>query len=67
MIAEQSTRKVIKELKDHGWTVLRDGKGSHALYGCPTGAHCCSVPVGHKTVSPGVLRDLRKAFGECDC
>ncbi|MET8779642.1 type II toxin-antitoxin system HicA family toxin [Nocardia sp. NPDC050713] len=67
MIAEQPTRKVLKALKAAGWSKLRDGAGSHTIYGCRTGKHDVSVPDGHTTISPGVARSIYKAVGSCDC
>ncbi|WP_199856909.1 type II toxin-antitoxin system HicA family toxin [Nocardia suismassiliense] len=67
MIAEQPTRKVLKGLKAEGWSRLRDGAGSHTIYGCRTGKHDVSVPDGHKSISPGVVRTISKAVASCDC
>jgi predicted RNA binding protein YcfA (HicA-like mRNA interferase family) len=65
MIAEQP--KVLKALEGAGWSKLRDGAGSHAIYGCRTGKHDVSVPDGHRMVSPGVVRTINKAVASCDC
>ena len=46
----QKTKAVKKFLKSQGWEFLRDGKGSHELWGNPQ--------TGHGEVSPGVLRQL---------
>ncbi|MEV4125913.1 type II toxin-antitoxin system HicA family toxin [Nocardia sp. NPDC049707] len=67
MIAEQPTRKVLKALKEAGWSPLRDGAGSHTIYGCPTSKHDVSVPDGHRTISPGVVRTINRAVDSCDC
>lgn len=67
MIAEQPTRKVTKELRAAGFTRVRDAKGSHGFWACPTGQHTMTIPDGHKTISPGVVRKVNKAIAECDC
>ncbi|MEU5404437.1 type II toxin-antitoxin system HicA family toxin [Nocardia asteroides] len=67
MIAEQPTRKVLQALKKEGWSKLRGGAGSHSIYGCRSGKHDVSVPDGHRTVSPGVVRTIFKAVAACDC
>lgn len=40
--------------------------GSHTKYGCPCGSHTFSLPDGHKTISPGVVRKARKALEDCN-
>jgi len=67
MIAEQPTRKVIKQLHAAGFTRVRDAKGSHSKWACPTGKHAVTIPDGHKTISPGVLRNVNKVIASCDC
>ena len=52
----QKTKAVKKFLKSQGWEFLRDGKGSHELWGNPQTGDRLSIPAGHGEVSPGVLR-----------
>jgi len=63
MVSEQPTRKMVKELKDAGWTVIRSD-GRHTVYGCPCGKHTFPLPQSHKTISAGVVRKCRKAIEE---
>jgi predicted RNA binding protein YcfA (HicA-like mRNA interferase family) len=64
MVSEQPTRKIVREFKDAGWTVLRTD-GRHTVYGCPCGKHTQPLPQSHKTISPGVVRKVRKAMEQC--
>lgn len=57
----QKTRDVLKHLKSIGWVFLRDGQGSHELWGLPDESQKASVPTGHRQVSVGVLRQIEKA------
>ncbi|MDR1151259.1 MAG: type II toxin-antitoxin system HicA family toxin [Bifidobacteriaceae bacterium] len=57
----QRTRDVLDYLKSIGWVFLRDGQGSHELWGLPDGSMKASIPAGHREVSPGVLRQIEKA------
>lgn len=60
MIAEQPTRKIQKLLKDAGFTPQRTS-GSHEIWDGPNGT-TVSVPTGHRTISPGVVRKVHKAI-----
>ncbi|AUM17346.1 MULTISPECIES: type II toxin-antitoxin system HicA family toxin [Rhodococcus] len=60
MIAEQPTRKIQKLLKESGFTPQRTS-GSHEIWDGPNGT-TVSVPIGHRTVSPGVVRQVNKAI-----
>lgn len=51
---EQPTRKIVKQLKAAGFTETQ-GKGSHT-----SGATV--VPTGHRTISPGVVRQVNQAI-----
>lgn len=64
MVSEQPTRKVVKDFKAAGWHPLRT-EGSHTVYVCGCGAHTFSLPDGHRTISPGVVRKSYKALAEC--
>ncbi|MHB8262834.1 MAG: type II toxin-antitoxin system HicA family toxin [Acidimicrobiales bacterium] len=66
MVAEEPSRKMIKEFKVARWTALRTD-GSHTMYGCRSGKHRFVLPDGHGTISPGVVRNARKSIAECDC
>ncbi|MGW6658856.1 type II toxin-antitoxin system HicA family toxin [Rhodococcus sp. NPDC055024] len=63
MIAEQPTRKVTKELKAAGFAPART-VGSHTMWITANGKHQVSVPDGHRTISPGVYRNILKAIKE---
>jgi predicted RNA binding protein YcfA (HicA-like mRNA interferase family) len=67
MISEQPTRAILKELDRAGWTRKRQGKGSHSVWQCPAGAHAVTVPDGHPSIRPGVVRSIRKAIEDCTC
>jgi predicted RNA binding protein YcfA (HicA-like mRNA interferase family) len=64
MVSEQPTRKMVREFKDAGWSPVRT-VGSHTVYECATGEHSFSLPDGHKTISPGVVRKARQALTNC--
>jgi len=64
MITEQPTHQMVREFRSAGWTALRTD-GSHTVYGCSCGKHQFSVPDGHRTISPGVVRKARKIITEC--
>ncbi|MCZ9635298.1 type II toxin-antitoxin system HicA family toxin [Rhodococcus sp. BH5] len=55
MVADQLTRKVVKELKT---------AGSHTTWKSENGKVHVSVPDGHRTISPGVYRKVLKAIQE---
>lgn len=62
MVADQPTRKVVKELKPQA-TPLRTA-GSHATWESENGKVHVGVPDGHRTISPGVYRKVLKAIQE---
>jgi predicted RNA binding protein YcfA (HicA-like mRNA interferase family) len=62
VIAEQPTRKVTRELRAAGFTPVRT-VGSHTRWEHPSGV-AISVPDGHRTISPGVYRNILKALKE---
>ncbi len=53
----QKYRDVIKALKANGWVLLRDGKGSHELWGLPDESQKASIP-RHGEVSAGIVGQL---------
>ncbi len=57
----QRTRDVLDYLRSIGWVFLRDGQGSHELWGLPDESVKASIPAGHREVSAGVLRQIEKA------
>ena len=56
MVKPQSYRDVVKILTANGWVLLRQGKGSHELWGLPDGSVYEAVYRGE--VSAGVIRKL---------
>ena len=65
MIAPAPTREIVKQLKKAGFT-KRDDKGSHTVWTCPHGRYSVSVDTGHKTISPGVRRQINEALHLCE-
>ena len=61
VIAEQSTRLVIRQLKRAGFRPTGT-RGSHTKW--QKGANSIIVPDGHKTISPGVDRKILKVIEE---
>jgi len=55
VVSEQPTRKVLRELKDAGFTAVRRS-GSHTVY--MNGTISVAVPDGHRMISPGVYRQI---------
>lgn len=55
----QKYRDVAKALRARGWVLLRQGKGSHELWGLPDESVKESVP-RHGEVSAGVIGQLLK-------
>jgi predicted RNA binding protein YcfA (HicA-like mRNA interferase family) len=67
MVSEQPTRTILNELTRTGWAKKRDAKGSHTFWQCTSGRHTVTVPSGHRTIRPGVVRVIRQAIINCDC
>lgn len=63
MTKPQKYRDVIAVLRSMGWVLLRQGKGSHELWGKPDGSVSAVVP-RHGEVSAGVIRQLTQKLGE---
>ncbi len=55
----QKYRDVVKILRMNGWVFLRDGKGSHELWGLADESRKESIP-RHGEVSAGVIGQLMK-------
>ena len=64
MMAPAPTREIVKQLKAADFN-RSDGKGSHTTWSCPHGAYSVSVPDGHRTISPGVRRQIDTAIRAC--
>lgn len=56
----QKTKDLLKHLRGLGWVFLRDGQGSHEIWGLPDGSQKASIPTGHRETSAGVLRQIEK-------
>jgi predicted RNA binding protein YcfA (HicA-like mRNA interferase family) len=63
MVSEQPTRKMVKLLRDAGWTPVRTA-GSHTMWQSADGTRSISVPDGHRTISAGVVRKIMRAIEE---
>jgi predicted RNA binding protein YcfA (HicA-like mRNA interferase family) len=57
----QKYRDVTKFLRSRGWVFLRQGKGSHEIWGPEDGHMSISIPA-HKEVSSGVVKEIINAF-----
>ncbi|UVO12023.1 type II toxin-antitoxin system HicA family toxin [Mycobacterium sp. SVM_VP21] len=64
MIAPAPTREIVKQLKRAGFA-SRPGKGSHTMWTCPHGNYSVSLADGHRTISPGVRRQVDTAIQTC--
>jgi len=60
VVKEEPTRKITKRLKAAGFT-RTDAEGSHGKGTHPSGAQV-SIPDGHRTISPGVVRQVNNAI-----
>jgi len=64
MVADQKTADVLAELVRAGFTPARTD-GSHPRWKRPTGIGV-SVPDGHRTISPGVYRTIKRARADAN-
>lgn len=64
MIAPAPTREIVKQLTRAGFTE-RPGRGSHSNWYCAHDAYNVSVPTWHRTISPGVRRQVDAAIRNC--
>jgi predicted RNA binding protein YcfA (HicA-like mRNA interferase family) len=64
MVSDEPTRKMLRELRKAGWSVLRNN-GRHEMWGCTCGKHSVAVPASHNTISAGVVRSIRTAIAQC--
>lgn len=62
MVSEEATQKIVKRLKAAGFTSV-DAKGSHTKWVHRSGASVV-VPTGHRTISPGVVRQVNNAISQ---
>jgi len=59
----QKYRDVVRVLRSQGWVLLRQGKGSHELWGLPDESVKVVLP-RHRDVSAGIVGQLSKALPE---
>ena len=64
MVSEEPTRTIVQALRRAGW-VAGKSVGSHTKWHCPGSQHTFSLPDGHKTISPGVVRKVTQAIESC--
>jgi predicted RNA binding protein YcfA (HicA-like mRNA interferase family) len=65
MVSEQPTRVMVNRLARAGFTRLSGrGSGSHEVWKHLATLVSVSVPEGHRTISPGVVRKIDKAIEE---
>lgn len=62
MVSGQPSRKVVKQLKDAGFVAITK-VGSHTKWRHPSGAQV-TIPDGHRTITPGVYRQVLAALKE---
>jgi predicted RNA binding protein YcfA (HicA-like mRNA interferase family) len=64
MVSEEPTRSTTKRLREAGF-VRTDAQGSHGKWIHPLGPSV-SIPDGHRTTSPGVVRQVNKAISDAE-
>ena len=57
MITPAPTREIVNRLKNAGFS-KRDGKGSHTVWTCRHRRYRVTVDTGHRSISPGVRRQV---------
>jgi predicted RNA binding protein YcfA (HicA-like mRNA interferase family) len=62
MVSEEPARNTIKRLRKAGFE-RTDAEGSHSKWSHPLGPWV-SIADGHRTTSPGVVRQVNKAIAE---
>jgi predicted RNA binding protein YcfA (HicA-like mRNA interferase family) len=60
VVSEEPTRTLVKRLKKAGF-VRTEGSGSHGRWQHPSGP-LVFIPDGHRTISPGVVRQVNDAI-----
>ena len=63
MVSEEPTRLVTKRLRAAGFEPIRT-VGSHTVWENSAKGVKVTVPDGHRTISPGVVRKINKAIEE---
>lgn len=61
MVSDEPTRKIVKELRVAGFILIRT-TGSHSWW--EKNGKGVSVPDGHRMISAGVVRKIRKTIEE---
>jgi predicted RNA binding protein YcfA (HicA-like mRNA interferase family) len=56
----------VRTLTAAGWKRDRTS-GSHSHWKCPSGEHGYSLPDGHTTISPAIVRGYTQAIKNCNC
>jgi predicted RNA binding protein YcfA (HicA-like mRNA interferase family) len=64
MVSEEPTRSTTKRLRKAGF-VRTDAEGSHGKWTHPLGPSV-SIADGHRTTSPGVVRQVNKAIAKAE-
>lgn len=62
MVSEEPTRSLVRRLKKAGF-VRTEASGSHGRWQHPSGPMVI-VPDGHRTISPGVVRQVNEAIAD---
>lgn len=61
MTKPRGYREVVKFLRSQGWVLLRQGKGSHEIWGNPDDPRM-TMSIPHHEVSAGIVRQIIAAF-----
>ena len=64
MVSEETTRSVTKRLRKAGFK-RANAEGSHSKWTHPLGPWV-SIPDGHRTISPGVVRQVNIAVADVE-
>jgi predicted RNA binding protein YcfA (HicA-like mRNA interferase family) len=62
VVSEEPTRNVVRRLKKAGF-IRTEASGSHGRWQHPSGP-MVFVPDGHRTISPGVVRQVNEAIAD---
>lgn len=62
-----SVRTLVQILKDHGCVLIRQGKGSHAIWGVPGCGKCRTTVAGAlgDSVPRGTLSKIQRDLSHC--
>ena len=59
-----TAKQLVKMMEDKGWYFIREGKGSHRIYGHKNKDYHISVPFhGSEDIAKGLLNKLLKQAG----